>query len=379
MVREHLEVDSAPRLSGHASLLAPGATSRSPSPERPPSASPAQPPVRWLVVVVATQAWWGMQPVMSRWLQTCTHPPVPTLTLMACANAISLLALFAIDLGRLAYAWYQYETAVLLALPVSEPGWRLPGLNDLLPRLRTDVLRPAAWLASAVLCRALTVMFATAFTRAGWVMLTGMAAPIFTALASRMLYEQALPHGFVPTVAALTFGGTLAIVGEGEQAVAGPGAGLTVADGTGIILGLTSACCLTLYFFCIQGTKGVLSGTQILYLTFSTLLLVTAPLSLLIDGVRTWRSFATWTAMDVSVLLAFSIAQYIVGNWLQQVVIRRVGAPLTSAFLAVRLASATAAAWPVLGEPVRGVLSWLGLGIVIGGTSTYLAAQARRQ
>jgi hypothetical protein len=116
------------------------------------------------------------------------------------------------------------------------------------------------------------------------------------------------------------------------------------------------------------------------YINYGLFIVIGPPIAIGIERAP-WVGLWHFSAKDWVILFIFAAGVYMGANLLQQTMIRKLGTPLVSIFLGVRVLAAVLGGIILLGEQVRGVLQWLGL-LMVGGTATcylYVQYQKRKQ
>jgi drug/metabolite transporter (DMT)-like permease len=227
-----------------------------------------------------------------------------------------------------------------------------------------------------VALQALTNIYAAKLALAYLVQLVFMFGPLVVALANTYVLKQPTPPKLYPTLAAAIIGAAVVLIGQWLQSrAAGAGSGFSLDTLWGLLLALTSTLLLAAYFVLLQVTRHLVTGEQILWANRNVALLLFAPLSLLIEGTD-WSWVFMLTPAEWGILVYTGVSIYTLGNILVQSSTRRVGSPLVSVFLSMRLVASILGSIVLLHDVPRSPVTWVGFGLVIGVLSAFLALQA---
>ncbi|WIA09748.1 hypothetical protein OEZ85_009127 [Tetradesmus obliquus] len=372
----------------------------------------------WVVMAVLAQLNWGLYPVCTRYLQTSTnHKPIPTLQLAVVINIIAYPALvifYTIPSRIRAHLakrkqqqqqqwqqqqWQQQQciTALDMASSASCGALEVPPAllnpdqdpNDntaakdepVLPlkeRLKAGarVAAVATIVGGIVALQALTNIYAARLALAYLVQLVFMFGPLVVALANTYVLKQPSPPKLYPTLAAAIIGAAVVLIGQWLQSRAtGAAGGFSLDTLWGLLLALTSTLLLAAYFVLLQVTRRFVTGEQILWANRNVALLLFTPLSLLIEGTD-WSWVFLLTPAEWGILVYTGVSIYTLGNIFIQSSTRRVGSPLVSVFLSMRLVASILGSIVLLHDVPTSPVTWVGFGLVIGVLSAFLALQA---
>ena len=293
--------------------------------------------ILWLAIGVMAHIGWGSYPVFSRYLQTVTGLP-----------GLSLLAM-----GNL---------TVLVIVSVT-----------LLPKMdRRPFRQPAIWAFGAVVVlRGVTNLFAARYTLAVYVQLVNQMTPFIVAWLSLIVLREALPRYIGRAMIISTIGAFLMLGGQVGQISA------TRQDWLGIGLAIISSFFLATYMILVRrtSTKQGIPGENLLVVHLVALLTFSLIASL-ING-DDWGIWQQMQLRDWLVFAAFSLGTLLLANVAQISAIRRLGAPLMSSFMSVRLLAALVVGAFLLGERLDSWSQWLGAGIVLVTITWYLRQQVK--
>lgn len=288
-------------------------------------------------VAVAAQIGWGTYPVMLRYLQTVSG--LPGFSMLAAANLLILL---------------------LVAVTV-------------LPRIDKSIFRQKfVWMfALLVVMRGISNMLAVRFTLAVYAQLIYLMTPFVVAFISSVLLREQLPRHTIKALLVALVGAVLIVgTGVGETAVSPQRNDLL-----GMALALLSTIILAFYMIAARRSAQhniPVSGLLVAHL--SGLFSVTAVTSLIIG-----EDLSVWGNLQASDWLAFLFLAFgiLLGANIAQIrAIQRLGAPLVSSTMALRLVSSLVFAGLLLGEWLK--TGWqLGGAILIVATVTWYLRQQR--
>jgi drug/metabolite transporter (DMT)-like permease len=248
----------------------------------------------------------------------------------------------------------------------------------LMQRLRAGarVAAVATVVGAIVALQALTNIYAAKLALAYLVQLVFMFGPLVVALANTYVLKQPTPPKLYPTLAAAIIGAAVVLIGQWLQSrVSGAGSGFSLDTLWGLLLALTSTLLLAAYFVLLQVTRHLVTGEQILWANRNVALLLFTPLSLLIEGTD-WSWVFLLTPAEWGILVYTGVSIYTLGNIMVQSSTRRVGSPLVSVFLSMRLVASILGSIVLLHDVPRSPVTWVGFGMVIGVLSAFLALQA---
>jgi drug/metabolite transporter (DMT)-like permease len=259
--------------------------------------------------------------------------------------------------------------------PTAKTAEPQPPLKERL-RAGARVAAVATVVGAIVALQALTNIYAAKLALAYLVQLVFMFGPLVVALANTYVLKQPTPPKLYPTLAAAIIGAAVVLIGQWLQSrVSGTGSGFSLDTLWGLLLALTSTLLLAAYFVLLQVTRHLVTGEQILWANRNVALLLFTPLSLLIEGTD-WSWVFLLTPAEWGILVYTGVSIYTLGNIMVQSSTRRVGSPLVSVFLSMRLVASILGSIVLLHDVPRSPVTWVGFGLVIGVLSAFLALQA---
>lgn len=370
----------------------------------------------WLLLAAATQFAWGVYPVAVRFMQTLTPHPLSSLQLAFLINLWTLPGLLVGDLVGCAAAGCsrrrqrKQQQQVAAAAPSSE-SQALEGEQDeesgpgtqtedpetiVLPLPPPSRLRKAAVLTATTAALTGLIMgqiYSLRFTAAYMSQMVFLLAPLMVAMIARLLFSQPLPRGLWTALASMLTGAVLVVGGKaaregGSNAALGwsPAAlgatlrsvpGLSVSDAIGLTLALGAALSLAAFMLVVQRSRGLATEQGVLW-SYSTFLSVLGCLlTRLLEPVQ-WAVLGELLPWEWACVAGTALSINWMSNILQQLTIRKLGAPQAAAFLPVRLLGSLAASWPILHEGLGSPVEVAGALLLLASATTYLLAQRSR-
>jgi drug/metabolite transporter (DMT)-like permease len=269
------------------------------------------------------------------------------------------------------------------------PGFALVALSDILafslasgwfmPRIPRQFWRSKTlWvMVAVVILRTILITFALRFTKAYLVQLINLMAPFLVVLLNRVFLREALPRFTVPAITLSVCGGAMMIFGG---KVGSPLTALLITrrDIWGVLLAFSGTFGIAAYMMIVRRSRRIGLPSSLVYIAqIGAMAVVMGTLSYFTG--ESWRAFLHldwrgWLAF-LSIALGLEIGLKN-GNI---AVLRKLGAPLVSSMLAVRLVAALAAGWIILGEGLTSLLQWIGAVIVMLTVTGYLCLQNRTE
>ena len=225
-------------------------------------------------------------------------------------------------------------------------------------------------LALFVVLRSVTNIIAIDLTRAVWVQLINLMAPFVVALLGAWMFDQPTPRFTYGALVLGTVGSALVLVEDWTQL----SANFTGRDLLGLATSVVSMLALAMYFQLVRrshlhhASRGMIMAQQGL-----AALPVFVALSWLTgEDWSAWQtvSFSGWLAV-----LAVIFVVQVAGNLIQITALSGVSPALVTNMMALRLISALALGWVILGERLQTPWQWLGFVVVILTVSLYLQLQ----
>lgn len=245
----------------------------------------------WIILTVIVQLSWGLYGVCTRYLQTTSEYPIPTLQLMVVLNIIAWpgLILFCTVPSYLMKRWKERQKRKNAsgedveddAETKEEPMTRKERFKKW---LKTTSL--ATGIGAMVSLQALTQVYASKFANAYIAQLIFMFTPAFAAVANRVVLKQPSPP-FLWTTIVLSLGASVMVIaGQIQEDDSGEGnSNPSIGDlFLGIGLALCSTLLLTIYLILIQVTRHLVSGEAVLWGKRNVAMILFVPLALGIEG-----------------------------------------------------------------------------------------------
>ncbi len=292
----------------------------------------------WLILSVAVQSLIGASMVPVRYLQTVAG--LPSLGLMGIADLLAFSVM----------AW-----------------WMIPKIR------KSDLRSKTLWIMVAIVVfRTISLTFANRFTTTYIVQLINLLAPFMVVLFDRLVNHSKLPKFTIPAITLSLIGGGLIIFGGiNNQPLAGL---LTTTDGLGLVLALIGTFGIAAYMVIVKHGQQIGLPFEVVYISqVGTMAVLMTGLSLGVG--ENWQAFGSldWKSGLALAFVAFGMEIGLkVGNI---TTLRKLGAPLVSSMLAVRLVAAIFLGWVILGERPESLLQWIGTAIVVVTISWYLSQQ----
>jgi len=304
----------------------------SPAPLRPHTLAPVW---QWLTVAVLAQMGWGAYPVLLRYLQTVSG--IPGLSLLAAGNFIVLLIAVAVILPRVDKSIFRLRIVWLFGL--------------------------------MVVLRGVSNMLATRFTLAIYAQMIYLMTPFIVAFLSQIVLREKLPRHTVKALTIALFGAALITsVNLGDTAVT---PSVTRNDFLGMGLAVASSFFLALYMIITRRAAKDKAPGEALLIVHLVSLFVFSSLASLVVG-ENWGQWRELGVTDWLVFALFSLGVLAGANLGQIGAIQRLGAPVVSSLMALRLVSALAFAALLLNERLTSPWQLLGAVIIIVVITWYL-------
>jgi len=293
---------------------------------------------QWLTAALIAQIGWGAYPVLLRYLQTVSG--LPSLSLLAAGNLVVLLVV-------VGFLWRR----------INKAQFRLP----------------IVWLFGfMVVVRGVSNLLATRFTLAVYAQLIYLLTPFLVALLSRAFLREALPR-YTFRALSISLVGVLLVL-SGSFSEIGVVTAVPRRDLLGISLAIGSSLALALYMILTRRTTRYhVSGDTLLLVHLFSLFSFSAAASLLLG--EDWNRWATLSPHDwiIFAILAFGV---LLGANLGQIrTIQKLGAPLVSSLMAIRLVSALVIGAILLHEQLSSLWQLAGAILVIVTITWFLRRQ----
>lgn len=227
-----------------------------------------------------------------------------------------------------------------------------------------------------VLIRTVLQTFALRFTKAYIVQLINLLAPFLVVILNQFFIRAPLPRFTIFAITFTIIGGILMVLGglvnEPMQTL------LSSDDLIGILFAVLGTLGIAAYMILVKRSRKIGLPFRIVYI--SQILSMTVVMSVLSIAVgEDWTLFLTidWRAILAFLSIAIGVE---IGCKLGNIaVLRKLGAPLVSSMLALRLVAALFLGWFVLGERLDSGLQWIGALIVVSTITWYLANQFKSE
>jgi len=210
------------------------------------------------------------------------------------------------------------------------------------------------------------------FTQPYLAQMVNLLAPFFVVLFDRVVNKARLPKFTLPAITLSLVGGLLLIFGGLQDA---PMVSvLTQSDWIGLGMALLATFGIAAYMVIVKYGQQIGLPFEAVYISqVGALGVVGVILSLIFR--ENWSGFLTLDWKSVLVILFYAFVMEIGVKIGHITVIRKLGAPLVSSMLAVRLVAAIFFGWLLMGERPQSLLQWIGAGIVVLTITWYLSQQ----
>lgn len=239
--------------------------------------------------------------------------------------------------------------------------------------LRFFLSEKALWALSLVVAlRSVTNISAIDLTRATWVQLVYLMTPFAVAILGTLFFGEPTPPYTYQALVLSSVGAALTLVRDWSDI----GAGFAPRDFLGLGVATLSMLSLALYFQLVRRSsrrdagRGLIITQQGLAMMFTYAVL----------SMTTGESWAAWTHLSINgwvVVLWLILGVFMMGNFLQVTALSGANAALITSLMPLRLVSAVALGWLLLGERLSTPLQWLGAALVLFTVSAYLWMQQK--
>lgn len=214
------------------------------------------------------------------------------------------------------------------------------------------------------------------YTQTYLAQMVNLLAPFFVVLFDRFVNKSKLPRFTLPAITLSMIGGLLLIFGGlQDQPMVGL---LTQSDWIGLGLALLATFGIAAYMVIVKYGQRVGLPFEAVYISqVGSIGVVVLILSLIFR--EDWSPFLQVDWKSILVVLFYAVGMEIGVKMAHITVIRKLGAPMVSSLLAVRLVSAIIFSWMLLGERPESLLQWVGAGIVVLTITWYLSQQDGHQ
>lgn len=292
----------------------------------------------WLMVALVAQMGWGAYPVMLRYMQTVSG--VPSMALLAAANFIVLIV-----------------ASILF--------WR---------RIDKGIFHlPIVWLFGLmVVIRGVSNLLATRYTLATYAQLIYLMTPFLVAILSRVFLHEKLPR-YLFRALGISLVGVLLVMSVSLSDM-GMETAVSRNDLLGISLALLSTLSLALYMILTRHISNPKASGEGLLIVHLISLFSFAFLTSLLFG-EDWHSWTTLRPIDWLVFCFICFGILLGANLGQIRSIQRLGAPLVSSMMPIRLVSALVFAALLLNERLTSIWQFIGAASVILTLTWFLRRQ----
>ena len=299
-------------------------------------------PRGWLFLNLFVQSAIGASMVPLRYLQTTAG--LPSLALIALSDAIAFTIM----------SWQVIPK-------IEKRYWRSKTL----------------WaMVAIVIGRTILQTFALRFTKAYHVQLINLLAPFFVVYLNRVFKTSPLPKYTIPAISLSMIGGGLIIFGglraQTFQMI------ITPTDGFGIMLAFLGTFGIAAYMMIVKRGQQIGLPFEVVYISqIGSMMLF---MSLLSFGFgENWSPFAKMDWRAILALLINGIGVEVGCKLGNITVLRKLGAPLVSSMLAVRLVAALFLGWFILGERLSSPFQWGGVFLVVITITAYMTSLSQSE
>lgn len=225
------------------------------------------------------------------------------------------------------------------------------------------------------------------FTSPYLVQLVFIFQPLFTAIASSILFKQARPKGLWITLLCSIGGSGMVIGGQWSDSTGqfsgSPEGASNAATGhspiasmfIGLSFAVASMLLLTGFLLALQLTKHIVTGEQVLVGNRNMTLLLCLPLAFAVDGTD-WTWLYRLRPQDWGVLMFAIIVIFTLNNLASNYCVQKLGATMMSVFSPMQLIAAVTGSVALLHADVpRSALTWAGLAVVFVTITAFLVLQ----
>ncbi len=227
-------------------------------------------------------------------------------------------------------------------------------------------------LAAVVALRSVTNLFAIDLTRATWVQLIYLLTPFVVAILGSVLFAEPTPPFTYPALVLSTVGAALTLVADWSHV----GAGFTGRDFLGLGVALVSMLALAMYFQLVRRSSRREAGRGLIMVQQGMAMALVYALLTVGTG-EDWTAWAHLSPAGWATVAWVVGGVFVGGNLLQVTALGGANAALVTSLMPLRLVSAIALGWWLLGERLTTPLQWLGATLVLVTVSGYLWRQGR--
>ncbi len=229
----------------------------------------------------------------------------------------------------------------------------------------------ALWaLAFFVVLRSVTNISAISLTRATWVQLVYLMTPFMVALLGVGFFGEPAPRYTYEALALSTLGAVLTLVTDWSDVLAG----FSTRDFVGLGVAGLSMLSLAVYFQVVRRSSRQNAGRGLIMFQQGLAMTVTYAVISVFAG-EDWGAWlhVSWEGWLVIAWVVGGI--FALGNFVQITALSGANAALITSMMPLRLVSAIALGWWLLGERLTTPLQWLGAFLVLATVSGYLWLQ----
>ncbi|NPA93671.1 MAG: DMT family transporter [Chloroflexi bacterium] len=221
-----------------------------------------------------------------------------------------------------------------------------------------------------VVLRSVTNLYAIDLTRATWVQLVYLLTPFAVAILGALFFGEPTPRYTYEALLLSSLGASLVLVKDWSDILAG----FTIRDFIGLGVAGLSMLSLAVYFLLVRRSSQQNTGRGMIMFQQGLALVTTYGLLSLLTG-EDWHTWTRVSPQGWAVVLWLILGVFVVGNLLQITALGGANAALVTSLMPLRLVSAIALGWWLLGERLTTPLQWLGAGLVLVTVSGYLWLQ----
>ncbi len=245
---------------------------------------------------------------------------------------------------------------------------------QVLPKIEKRYWRSKTlWLMVAiVVLRTILLTLAVRFTKVYIVQLINMLAPFIVVLLNRFFMRTPLPRFTLTAISLSSLGAALMVFGGLiDQPLA---LVWTLEDSLGTVLASLGTFGIAAYMMIVKRGEQIGLPFEIVYISqIGSMMVVMSVLSLVMGENWAALSMVDWRAGLAFLINAVGVE---IGVKLGNItLLRKLGAPIVSSMLAVRLVAALFLGWIVLGERLDSWFQWVGAILVVGTVTWYLSRQ----
>ncbi len=221
-----------------------------------------------------------------------------------------------------------------------------------------------------VVLRSVTNLYAIDFTRATWVQLVYLLTPFAVAILGALLFGEPTPPYTYQALLLSSFGAVLVLVKDWSDVLAG----FTLRDAAGLGIAGLSMLSLAVYFLLVRRSSQQATSRGMIMFQQGLALVATYGFLSAVTG-EAWQAWLHLSPQGWAVVFWLIGGIFVIGNLLQITALGGANAALVTSLMPLRLVSAIALGWWLLGERLTTVWQWFGAGLVLVTVSGYLWLQ----